>query len=551
MRPALLRLWLLIVAAALFVNIGAYPLYDADEGRNGEVGREMAATNDYVMPRIDGMPYLDKPIVYFAAEALAMEVLGPTELAARLPAYLFTLFTAALLFWFARRVWGEEEALIATIAFLSMPLVLAFSRTVIFDSALTFYMVAATIAFYFAVECHSERSEGAGRSGGTIDSGVPAAAQVPRYARNDSRKWTAIAWLAIALGVLTKGPVAIAVPLLIAIPFAIRRKAFRALWSIAGLVLFVLIIVPWVWAVSRVVPDFLHYVLVTETAQRLATKALKRTGPPWYFIPFVIGGSLPWCIPALMSWRRERRDEVMVFAALWVIVPFLFFSISQSKRPQYILPVMPAIALLAARCWTTEEHRVRLAARIAAIVFVIFGAVLLAFPHVHVKMDPEAATGARAVAIPMGIATIAGALAFIKRKELALIAMTIPIITIPLTANPLLRAIGERRSAKTFVAKLPASQKYVAVEDYTGSMEFYLRKPIDVVTPDAEEFTSNYIIRHYDQFANDRRWPVKRTLTLERGVVYIVRNNDAARRAMLEKNGFSLIAASPHHVAYR
>ena len=521
MRSRLLKIWLLVVAVALFINIGAYPLYDADEGRNGEVGREMAATNDYVMPRIDGMPYLDKPIVYFAAEALAIEVLGATELAARLPAVVFTLFTAALTFWFARRVWSEDEALVASIAFLTMPLALAFSRTVIFDSALTFFMVAATMAFYFAIETRE-------------------------------KKWSAIAWASIALGVLTKGPVAIAVPLLIAIPFAIRRKAFRALWSIAGLVLFVAIIAPWVWAVSRVVPDFLHYVLVTETMQRLATKALKRTGPPWYFIPFLLGGALPWCIPAIMSWRRERRDETMIFAALWVLVPFIFFSISQSKRPQYILPVMPAIALLAARCWTTEERRVRIAAQLAAVLFIFIGALFIAFPHVHVRMDPLIAAGARVAALPMGIATIAGgALAMLRRKDLAVIALTIPIITIPMTANPLLLAIGERRSAKSFVAQLPPAPKYVAIEDYTGSMEFYLGKPIDVVTPDAEEFTSNYIIRHYDQFANDARWPVKRTLTLERGVVYIVRNNDAAHRATLENNGFSLVASSAHHLAYR
>jgi 4-amino-4-deoxy-L-arabinose transferase-like glycosyltransferase len=562
LRPVLLKLWLLIVAAALFVNLGAYPLYDADEGRNGEVGREMAATNDYVMPRIDGMPYLDKPIVYFAAEAAAMEVLGPTELAARLPAYLFTLLTALIVYFFARRVWGEEEGLIAAIAFLSMPLTLAFARTVIFDSALTFFMTAATMAFYFAVETPLIRPSGtfspqAGRRGTNDDthsstpspraseeSGAPA---LLRRGHRSSTFWSAIAWASMALGVLTKGPVAIAVPLLIAIPYAIKRKRFRALWSVAGLVLFVVIIAPWVWAVSQVVPDFLHYVLVTETAQRLATKALKRTGPPWYFIPYIAGGALPWFIPAALGFRRIK-DATYVW--LWILIPFLFFSISQSKRPQYILPVMPAIALAAARFWTTDERRV-IAARIAAIVFIILGALILAVPFVYVKMDPEAAAGAKQVAIPMGIATIAGGLAFIKRGDLALIAMTIPIIAIPITANPLMQAIAVRRSAKGLADQLPKNAEYVGVEDFTGSLAFYLRSRIEVVTPDAEEFTSNYIIRHYEQFANDARWPVKRTLNLRRGVIYIVRNNDAVHRAALEQNGFRVIAVSPHHVAYR
>ena len=512
----------------------------------------MAATNDYVMPRIDGMPYLDKPIVYFAAEAAAMEILGPTELAARLPSYLFTLLTGLIIFLFARRVWGEDEAVIASIAYLSMPLTLAFARTVIFDSALSFFMIGALIAFYFAVECHANavilrRADAEGTVSQARDGSFAA---LRRLRMTAAKRWSTIAWASIALGVLTKGPVAIAVPLLVAIVYAIRRKAFRALWSWWGLVAFIAIIAPWVWAVSQVVPDFLHYVLVTETARRLATKALKRTGPPWYFIPYLIGGALPWSIATAMSWRRKERDEPMIFAAIWILVTFVFFSISQSKRPQYILPVMPAIALMAARMWMRSDRWI-VAARIAASIFIVVGVVLIALPFVHVKMQPEIAEGAHSSALPMGIASLMAGFAFIKRREIALIALTIPIITIPLTANPLMNAIGARRSAKSFVAQLPHDVRVVGVENFTGSMAFYLRRDFDVVTPDAEEFTSNYIIRHYDQFANDPKSPVKRTLMLERGVIYIVRNNDAAHRAMLEQSGFKIIASSPHHIAYR
>src|SRR5437867_8680010 len=100
---SLLIAWAVVAAIAIAWQLGGYPLLDVDEGRNAEVGREMAATNDYVMPRLDGLPYLDKPIVYFAAEAAAMEVVGPTEFAARFPAWLFTIATAMFIVRFSSR----------------------------------------------------------------------------------------------------------------------------------------------------------------------------------------------------------------------------------------------------------------------------------------------------------------------------------------------------------------------------------------------------------------------------------------------------------------
>jgi 4-amino-4-deoxy-L-arabinose transferase-like glycosyltransferase len=531
--------WLLVAAVALFIHLGSVPLFDADEGRNGEVGREMAATNDYVMPRIDGMPYLDKPIVYFAAEAAAMEMLGPTELAARLPAYVFTLLTALVVFWWARRVWDEERAYVAAIACLAMPLTLAFARAVIFDSALTFFMAVAIVAFYEAIsaQCTVNSAQGAGA------------------VRRARARAATLAWAAIAFGVLTKGPVAIAVPLLIAVPYAIKRRAFRALWSWGGLAVFIIIIAPWVYAVSRVIPDFLHYVLVTETAQRLATKALKRTGPPWYFIPYVLGGALPWSVAAFFAWRKERRDDALLYVAFWIVIPFVFFSISQSKRPQYILPIMPAIALAVAHFWTDERRAT--AVRMAAVLFAILGIALVAAPFVHVKkMSAEVAAGVQSSALPMGIVALIGAiaaLAFAKRRDLALAALSLPILAIPLTANPLLQSIGARRSAKAFAAQIQArahDAPVVGIGDYTGSMQFYLQRRVDVVTPDAEEFTSNYIIRHYDKFAGEPASPVKRNLALDRTHVYVVRNNDRANAQLLTANGFREIARDAHHVAF-
>jgi len=532
-RHTLLKIWSAVAVVALCLQLGGFPLLDPDEGRNAEVGREMALTNDYVMPRLDGLPYLDKPIVYFAAEAAAMEVLGPTEAAARLPALLFTIATALLLWWFAAREWGRDEAWIAFIVALATPLAVAFSRTVIFDSALAFFITAALIGFFLACGGGAAAFE-------RYQSGGPAAAL---------QRWSLLAWAAMGLGVITKGPVALAIPLLVAIPYAIYQKRLGNIFPLKGIVLFGIVIAPWVWAISKAVPDFLHYVLVTETAQRLATKALKRTGPPWYFIPYLLGGALPWSF-VLLGTRIDRRDRANLYLLLWIAIPFLFFSLSQSKRPQYILPLMPAVALLVARVWC-EARR---GTRIAASVLIAAGIALIAAPFV-VHLNEEFADGARTCGIALGACSLAGGLiafVFVHRRWIALAVLSLPVLAIPLAVNPLMNGIGARRSTKELMQRMPAGD-VVGVEAFTGSMAFYLQRPIIVVTPDAEEFTSNYLIRHYDQYAGTptlQRPAVLDALLNDRTRSFIVRDGDAKNRALLERRGLRVIASAPHYVVY-
>ncbi|HYI13357.1 MAG TPA: glycosyltransferase family 39 protein [Thermoanaerobaculia bacterium] len=488
----------------------------------------MAETNDYVMPRLNGLPYIDKPIVYFAAEAAAMEVLGPTELAARLPAYLFTLASAAVLFLFARRVWGGETPWIAAIVFLSMPLVVAFSRTVIFDSALAFFVTVALTSFYLAIEERVSR-------------------------------WAILGWLAMGFAMITKGPVTFVLVLFVVLPYAWKRKALRPVFPIAGILLFAAVIAPWVWGVTQVVPEFLRYVLVTETAERVATKALKRTAPPWFFVPYLLAGAMPWSIVALANPKLFRRDDrALVYCLLAVAVPFLFFSLSQSKLPQYILPLMAPLALVVARIWSESRTRA------AAIVFVVFGVVLAAgsfFVH-RTKMKPELRSVTDEVALALGAAFLIGGLAalFVKRRELVLVALTLPAITLPIVANPLLRALSERRSAKAFVTELaphltPDTQ-IIGVEAFSGSMAFYLQRRVTLVTEDASELTSNYLLRRYRKFLDAPGSPLEPLSYFEQSLagteprVYVVRTQDVKRQRVLEARGWRRVADGARHVGY-
>jgi 4-amino-4-deoxy-L-arabinose transferase len=534
---------LAVVAIALSLHLGSYPLLDADEGRNAAVGREMSETNDYAVPHLNRLPYLDKPIVYFAAEAAVMEILGPTEFAARLPAYLFTLATALAVFLFGRRLWDAERGTVAAIAFLSMPLTLAFARIVIFDSALALCVTLATIAFYLAVE------------------GEPAERRPPSF-------WRLVAWGAIGLGILTKGPVALLLPLLVAIPYSIWRRRFRSLWSWGGLIVFIAVISPWLYAMQKALGDFLQYALITETMERVATKKLQRTGPPWYFLPYLIGGALPWSLVLPFAWTREAKAQrdtpsPRLFLLLWFAIPFLFFSISQSKRPQYIVPLMVPLALLVAYEWSSE--RWGRGARVAAGVMIVLGAILLLGPELPVwqKMKPDLAPAARSTAFLLGGSlAVAGVVAWFARNRIArLAALALPIALIPLTSHPIMTVIAERRSARELIAEMQpyvgATTDVVGVEAFTGSMAFYLDKPITVVSTDGSEYTSNYVIRRYSRFANADGSTLKTIdafgtslMSCCKPRIYIIRDDDPEHQRTLENLGMRRIAASAHYFAY-
>src|SRR5579862_598436 len=333
--PILALAAIVVLVAAVSWGLGGYALLDPDEGRNAEVAREMMAGGDFVLPRLDGLPYLDKPVLFFAADALSQRVLGAGEAAARFPALVFALATAALTAWFAGRLFGRRARWIAGIAALAAPLPIAFARTVIFDSALAFFMVVALCAFYLAVEARAasagvlstgrraeaadllpaavwarpqQSSAGSGETLAQTAAGrrsVVSARPLHEKVPAGWLGWSALAWIAMGLGVLTKGPVALAVPLLAAAPFAGFRRASRAVWHPLGPALLALCVGPWLWAMSRRVPEFLDYALVTETWRRVTTPEMNREGPIWFFIPCLLAGALPWSVLAVAGWRRR------------------------------------------------------------------------------------------------------------------------------------------------------------------------------------------------------------------------------------------------------
>lgn len=545
------RLWIGVWAIAIVVSLSAFlgssPLVDPDEGRNAEAGREMAQTNDYVLPHMNGLPYLDKPVAYFAAEAALMEVLGPTETAARLPALLFTLATIAVVAWFAKRTIGGDATLVATIVLASCPLVIAFARIVIFDSALGFFVTSSAIAFYLAIESRLE-----GRS---------------------SRPWAIAGWAAIGLGILTKGPVAILLPLLIAVPYGVYRRGARAIFSLAGVIVMAAIVAPWVWAVSQTLPDFLPYVLFTETISRLTSNELKRNAPFWYFAPYILVGAFPWIVLLPFQIRREvtrdsngNLDHRFLFAALWLVLPFVFFSLSTSKRPQYLVPLMPAIALLSALAYEKCQAAIR-GVRVTGIAVSAFGLIVAGAvaAGLHLKhVPPLFHSAATNTLITFAIVCLAAGTFTALRAAtpaLALGALAIVPLSIPLAFRPVIETAAEQRSARRIaavVAPLAAQGvEVVSVASFRPSLAFYLRKPVLLASGDAEELTSNYILREFDRYISSSgtplrtlRWFNDRVSRCDRPTIFVFDRKEAIPRNRISATSMRLLATSGKFVAY-
>jgi len=498
-RTALaVRIVLALALAAMCWRLGGYALLEPDEGRNVEVAREMARGGDYVLPHLNGLPYLDKPAPYFAAVALSLKAFGESEGAARFASLLFTFGSIAVVFLLGRRMGPPLAGEVSALALATMPLVLAFSRTVIFDPALA---CIETFTLYAAWR--------------SLERGP------------DSVRWAALTWAAIGVGAITKGPVALIVPLLILTVFALAAGcSLRPLFRITAWPWFLATGLPWFIAVSLRRPDFPHYAFIYESLERVATKTHGRGGPVWYFLPVSLAGAFPWSVPALAAlaeaWRRraERREpggKAGAFLAAWALVPLVFFSISQSKLPGYYLPALPAWALgsglLLARALGDEAAIRRAAgtARTAGSVILVVALTLLVayhFPRLYRTLTPAEHHEIHGLAFFMIVTlTASGVMAIIgaRRRSMALVAaaLALPTMAIPVIGGNMLRAVGLQRSSVELAAAIDRAVPnalVVGAGAYPTSLRYYLDRPVLLATGVGSEMTSNYVVSRLEEF---------------------------------------------------
>lgn len=351
--------WLYIGLAGLVVlvwlaTLSARPLFNPDEGRYAEIPREMQSGGDWIIPHLDGLAYVEKPPLQYWATALAYRLLGATVFSARLYTALCALGALALVWMFARRLWDEAAAWRAAAVLASLSLFTVMGQLLTLDMSLTFFMTLGLAGFLLAQ-------------------------------RERSPRWMLLAWLATALGVLTKGIVAAAIPAAVLVVYTLLTResgVWRRLELKIGLPLFLVVTVPWHWLAAGRLPDFLQFFFIHEHFARYLTPSAGRQEPGWFFGAVFLAGTLPWTLPALRvlftGWRARGAPgefNYALFLWLWVVFVLGFFTLSDSKLIPYILPVMPAVAVLIGALQPATLRRDLLA---TAILVALAAAALLA-----------------------------------------------------------------------------------------------------------------------------------------------------------------------------
>lgn len=317
----LLRLGVFAFVASLyFVRLGDGSLWDNSETNYGEIVKELFRTGDWLTLHFNYHPWYIHPPLWFWTTGAAVAVLGLNEFAVRLPGALFGLFSVIAVHAAGRRLYGEIAGLIGALALGTSLELIVLSRLAILDSMLLFFTTIATLWIYFAI-------------------------------RDNDRTAFWVAVVAAALGTLTKGPVAIALPVLVLVAYLVwsRRPFWRGLPWVGGALAYLVLAGAW-FAVETAShgASFLSSYFGSSNVGRFLAPFENQPGPLWYYLPVAAVGFFPFVafLPKAIKTALQRNGDDERFLLTAAIVPFLFFSLAQTKLPNYIVVIFPSFAIL-------------------------------------------------------------------------------------------------------------------------------------------------------------------------------------------------------------
>ena len=319
--PLLLGIFLL----AYLLPLGSHGLWIPDETRYAQISQEMLLSGNWVSPHFMNLRYFEKPAAGYWMIALGQAVFGQNLFGVRFASALSTGLSVLLCFLIARRLWNDpRKSFVCALLYMSFVIVAGQAGYANLDPQFTFWVNLSLVALWFALDSRSNGQRIAG--------------------------W-AVLGLACGMGFMTKGFLAWLLPVLIALPWMLWQKRWKELLLYGPVAVAVAIIVslPWVLAVHGQEPDYWRFFFWHEHIRRFAGDDAQHDAPWWFYLPLLVAFSLPWVgmLPvALKQAWQTRRDTGIAFLGLWLLMPLLFFSLSNGKLPTYILPCLLPLALL-------------------------------------------------------------------------------------------------------------------------------------------------------------------------------------------------------------
>jgi 4-amino-4-deoxy-L-arabinose transferase-like glycosyltransferase len=393
-----------VVGVCLSGQLGAIGLMGPDEPRYAWIARAMAETGDWVTPRLYDTPWFEKPVLYYWLAGLGFKLGFSAEWAARLPSAFAALAATIAIAWEARRYYTSDSdspttpAVLAAIVFATSVAAIGFARAatpdMLFSAAIAMAMACA--AYVLPIGTERDRDDGA-------------------------REYVALGLFGafLGLGVLAKGPAAVILAGGAMAMWAAVTREWRAAFRLAhpmAIVTFCLVALPWYVVCAVRNPDFLHVFIFEHNFERYLTPMFQHIQPFWFFVPIALLALIPWTgflaaavgdgIEAFNA--KSWRESPGFFFACWGIFPILFFSISKSKLPSYILPGIPALSLIATAAAQGVFNRTRRGALgLGALVGATWAGLIFAAVHRFEKLPTYVTNNFDLHAIRISAAAIA------------------------------------------------------------------------------------------------------------------------------------------------
>ncbi len=458
-----------------FLGLQIIGLVGADEPRYAQIAREMLQRHDWVTPVLYGHPWLEKPPLYYWCAMVSYKATGGvSDWAARLPSAILCSLMIFFIYVWARH-FRRGMQLDAALITAASAIFIGFGRSASTDMPLTAMFTVAMLCWY-------------------------------GWYSNQNRGWLLGFYLFAGLGTLAKGPVAVLLAGLIIVVFAALRRdlrlILRTLWPV-GILLYLAVTLPWFIAVQRANPEFFRTFFLQQNLERFSSNLYHHPQPFWFYLPVALLALVPWTVfvvaalvDAIRDWRFSVQqppgvEDLRTYLTIWFLLPIVFFSLSQSKLPGYILPAIPAGTILLANfVWRREQvgekpntwvgllHALLSAAMLVAALVVPFKLLKLALPG---KVIIVAVALAVTAVLSLGLSLrFQGyrVLRFITLVPIViafalLLRGTAPIVNFLQSARPVEEAIHQ-----SVLGQIPTIAVYDVPPGVKYGLAFYLNQPI-------------------------------------------------------------------------